>query len=248
MHYSYPGVAEDFDRISQVAYAEEEAFRRTLSTGTTILEAAVGRVRQTAGDAPPVLPGTEAFTLHDTYGFPIDLTLEMAAEHGVAVDEEGFAELMAEQRQRARADALAKKVGTVDTATYEQLRKELSEPVQFVGYTDTTAEARVLGLVVDGEPVTAVHGPADVEVVLDRTPFYAEAGGQQPDQGTIRFSGGGIVDVADVQSPIRGLSVHRGRLVRSEEHTSELQSRGHLVCRLLLEKKNSDVIRNVNDI
>ncbi|HLS24885.1 MAG TPA: alanine--tRNA ligase [Beutenbergiaceae bacterium] len=213
MQDSYPGVAEDFDRISQVAYAEEDAFRRTLSTGTTILEAAVARVRDTAGDAPAVLPGTEAFTLHDTYGFPIDLTLEMAAEHGVAVDEEGFAELMAEQRQRARADALAKKVGTVDTATYEQLRKELSEPVQFVGYTDTTAEARVLGLVVDGEPVTAVHGPADVEVVLDRTPFYAEAGGQQPDQGTIRFSGGGIVDVADVQSPIRGLSVHRGRLV-----------------------------------
>src|SRR5690625_2823264 len=133
MQDSYPGVAEDFDRISQVAYAEEDAFRRTLSTGTTILEAAVARVRDTAGDAPAVLPGTAAFTLHDTYGFPIDLTLEMAAEHGVAVDEEGFAELMAEQRQRARADALAKKVGTVDTATYEQLRKELSEPVQFVG-------------------------------------------------------------------------------------------------------------------
>ena len=213
MSPSYPELAEEFDRISQVAYGEEEAFRRTLSAGTTILDTAVSRARSSAGSGKAVLPGSEAFALHDTYGFPIDLTLEMAAEQGVSVDEEAFTELMTEQRQRARADALAKRTGAVDTATYDDLRARIAAPVEFLGYTDHTAEARVVGLLVDGEPVPAATAPADVEVVLDRTPFYAEAGGQLADQGTITFTGGGIVDVADVQSPVTGLSVHRGRLI-----------------------------------
>ncbi|MFD1719176.1 alanine--tRNA ligase [Georgenia deserti] len=211
MKASYPELETDFDRISQVAYEEEEAFRRTLTSGTTILEGAVGRAKQ-ASPSQPVLSGEDAFTLHDTYGFPIDLSLEMAAEHGVSVDEEGFRALMAEQRQRARADALAKKTGHVDTSLYTELQQRLDGPVQFLGYTDDTAQARLVGLLVDGRPAAAATAPADVEVVLDRTPFYAEAGGQLADQGTVTFSGGGIVDVADVQSPVRGLSVHRGRL------------------------------------
>ncbi|MFC7406166.1 alanine--tRNA ligase [Georgenia alba] len=217
MKASYPELESDFARISQVAYEEEEAFRRTLIQGTTILEGAVARAKREAADAPadsrgPVLGGQDAFVLHDTYGFPIDLSLEMAAEHGVSVDEAGFRALMEEQRQRARADALAKKTGHVDTSLYTELRQRLDGPVQFLGYTDETAQARLVGLMVDGRPATAATAPADVEVVLDRTPFYAEAGGQLADQGTITFSGGGIVDVADVQSPVQGLSVHRGRL------------------------------------
>ncbi|MGC0271550.1 alanine--tRNA ligase [Pseudactinotalea sp. Z1739] len=213
MSPSYPELAQDFDRISQVAYAEEEAFLRTLTTGTTILDTAVSRARSESGSGTPELSGDQAFALHDTYGFPIDLTLEMAAEQGVRVDEAGFADLMAQQRQRARADALAKKTGQVEVATYADLARRLDAPVQFLGYTDAVAEARVIGLLVDGEPVRSAQAPADVEVVLDRTPFYAEAGGQLADQGTINFSGGGIVDVADVQSPVTGLSVHRGRLL-----------------------------------
>ncbi|GAA4286015.1 alanine--tRNA ligase [Georgenia daeguensis] len=222
MKASYPNIEADFDRISQVAYEEEEAFRRTLVSGTTILDTAVAKAKQASTKAP-VLGGREAFTLHDTYGFPIDLTLEMAAEHGVSVDEAGFRELMDEQRQRARADALAKKTGHVDTSLYADLQERLGGPVQFLGYTDATAEARLVGLLVDGRPAPTAAAPADVEIVLDRTPFYAEAGGQLADQGTIAFEGGAIVDVADVQAPIKGLSVHRGRLT---EGTLTLDEKG----------------------
>ncbi|MFD1505135.1 alanine--tRNA ligase [Georgenia yuyongxinii] len=224
MKGSYPELEKDFDRISQVAYAEEEAFRRTLASGTTILETAVSRAKTAvSGGGRAQLSGADAFALHDTYGFPVDLTLEMAAEHGVAVDEAGFRSLMDEQRQRARADALAKKTGHVDTSLYTDLQARLGGPVQFLGYTDTTAEARVVGLLVDGVPAPTASAPADVEVVLDRTPFYAEAGGQLADQGTITFEGGAIVDVADVQAPVKGLSVHRGRLT---EGTLTLDERG----------------------
>ncbi|MHB1063302.1 MAG: alanine--tRNA ligase [Georgenia sp.] len=219
MKDSYPELERDFDRISQVAYGEEEAFGRTLTAGTTILNTAVARAKGTTGS----LSGQDAFALHDTYGFPIDLTLEMAAEQGVSVDEAGFRTLMDEQRQRARADALAKKTGHVDTSLYREMQAKVGGAVEFIGYTDTTAEARVLGLIVDGVPVTAATAPADVEVVLDRTPFYAEAGGQLADQGTLSFEGGAIIDVADVQAPIKGLSVHRGRLT---EGTLTLDERG----------------------
>lgn len=221
MSPSYPELAERFDRISAVAYAEEDAFRRTLAAGTTILDTAVRSVKTQAGGeaaaATALLSGEQAFQLHDTYGFPIDLTLEMAAEQGVSVDETAFRSLMQAQRQRARADALAKRAGRADTAAYQELHQTLSSetagPVQFLGYTDTTSRSRVVGLLVDGVPAPAATAPADVEVVLDRTPFYAESGGQLADQGTIVLDGGARIEVDDVQAPVKGLSVHHGRLV-----------------------------------
>ncbi|MCF4121837.1 alanine--tRNA ligase [Antribacter sp. KLBMP9083] len=209
MSPSYPELATDFDRISQVAYGEEEAFHRTLASGTTILDGAVRELKSAGGVE---LGGDKAFQLHDTYGFPIDLTLEMAAEQGVSVDEKAFRSLMQEQRSRARADALAKRQGGADVAAYEAVEKDLAAPVQFLGYTQQDATVRVAGLLVDGVPAPAATAPADVEVVLDRTPFYAEAGGQLADQGTIVLDGGAIIEVDDVQRPIKGLSVHRGRL------------------------------------
>lgn len=209
---SYPEVAAEFDRISAIAYAEEDAFARTLVAGTTILDAAVAKAKLSAGSGAVRLGGSEAFALHDTYGFPIDLTLEMAAEQGVEVDEAAFRSLMAEQRSRARADALAKRSGGVDTAAYEELARHLSAPVDFLGYVQDTATSRVVGLLVDGVPAPSASAPADVEVILDRTPFYAEAGGQLADHGTIALDGGAIIEVDDVQRPIKGLSVHRGRL------------------------------------
>ncbi len=216
MSPSYPNVAADFDRISQVAYGEEEAFRRTLEAGTTILDTAVATAKKASSTAP-VLSGEQAFTLHDTYGFPIDLTLEMAAEQGVEVDETAFRSLMAEQKARARADALAKKTGHANTQAYSEVHQRLvgdtGKAVQFVGYTDTQARGTVVGLLVDGQPQPAATAPASVEVILDVTPFYAEAGGQLADQGVILFDGGARVEVDDVQAPIKGLNVHRGRLV-----------------------------------
>ncbi|WP_159806227.1 alanine--tRNA ligase [Cellulomonas citrea] len=214
MSASYPNVADDFDRISQVAYGEEESFLHTLAAGTTILDTAVRKAREQVGpQGGAVLGGSEAFALHDTYGFPIDLTLEMAAEQGVTVDEAEFRRLMGEQKARARADALTKKTGHADITAYEALRADLVAPVEFLGYRQTSSPATVVGLLVDGVPVPAATAPANVEVILDRTPFYAEAGGQLADQGEILASGGARVEVDDVQAPIKGMNVQRGRLV-----------------------------------
>ncbi|MCR6690117.1 alanine--tRNA ligase [Cellulomonas sp.] len=220
MSASYPELVQNFERISKVAYAEEDAFRRTLAAGTTILDLAVAGAKQSvepSAGARPLLSGADAFQLHDTYGFPIDLTLEMAQEHGVDVDREAFKRLMGEQRARARADALAKRAGRADVAAYQDLHAELSataaKPVTFVGYTDAEARSTVVGLLVDGVPAPAATAPADVELVLDVTPFYAEAGGQQADTGTIVLDNGARIEIDDVQAPIKGLSVHHGRLV-----------------------------------
>ncbi|MGH3909656.1 MAG: alanine--tRNA ligase [Pseudonocardiaceae bacterium] len=208
---SYPEVVADYQRIEAVARAEEEAFLVTLSAGSRIFDLAVARTRETGGAQ---LAGDEVFALHDTYGFPIDLTLEMAAEAGLTVDEAGFRKLMAQQRERAKADAAARRSGHGDLGEYRTVL-DAHGRTDFLGYSDLTAEARVIGLLVDGAAVPAAGEGSAVEVVLDRTPFYAEGGGQQADAG--RLVGAGFaVEVADVQSPVDGLSVHRGTVVSGE--------------------------------
>ncbi len=218
MEQSYPELRTDWDRISQIAYAEEEAFRRTLTAGTTILDTAVARTKERGGD---VLAGDQAFQLHDTYGFPIDLTLEMASEQGLEVDREGFTRLMQEQRQRAKDDARSKKVAHGDTSVYRALADGVGAPVEFTGYSEVTSEARVAGMLRDGVPVTSATAGDDVELVLDRTPFYAEGGGQLADGGLLRLGSGAVVEVRDVQSPIRGLIVHRATVVSGEVAAGE---------------------------
>ena len=210
MKASYPELEENWGTISEVAYAEEDAFRRTLTAGTTILDAAVEKAKAAPG--APMISGEAAFSLHDTYGFPIDLTLEMASEQGVHVDEAAFRALMEEQKERARADARAKKTGHTDVRIFHDIEKELGGGSTFVGYTESASDAQVSGLLVDGVPTPAVSAPAEVEIILDRTPFYAEMGGQLADHGTIRLADGGVIEVHDVQAPVRGLSVHRGTL------------------------------------
>jgi alanyl-tRNA synthetase len=208
---SYPEINTDYQRIEAVARAEEEAFLATLSAGSRIFDLAVARTRQAGGRQ---LPGDQAFQLHDTYGFPIDLTLEMAAEAGLSVDEVGFRALMAQQRQRAKADAAARRSGHGDLGEYRTVL-DAHGRTDFLGYTDLTAEARVIGLLVDGAGVPAAGIGSAVEVVLDRTPFYAESGGQEADTGTL-VGDGFAVEVSDVQSPVDGLSVHRGTVVSGE--------------------------------
>ncbi len=215
---SYPELGVGFDRISQVAYAEEDAFRRTLAAGTTILDGAVVRTKAAGGTT---LAGDQAFALHDTYGFPIDLTLEMAAEHGLEVDREGFTRLMQEQRTRAKADAKSKKSGHADTTSYRQLADTLGGDVEFTGYREVISEARVHGLLIDGESVTAASPGDHFELVLDRTPFYAEGGGQLADGGRITLASGAVIEVLDVQKPIGGLIVHRAQVVSGEVHAGE---------------------------
>ena len=210
----YPELVADAKRIEAVAVGEENAFLQTLKTGTTLFETAVAAAKGSGGTR---LPAHDAFQLHDTFGFPIDLTLEMAAEQGLSVDEDGFRRLMAEQRTRAKADARAKKSGHADLSAYRELHDAAGTP-RFTGYTETTTEATVRGLVVRGA-VAEAAGPGDeVELVLDRTPFYAEGGGQLADQGFIRLGNGALVEVLDVQKPIGDLIVHRA-LVRDGEVT-----------------------------
>ncbi|MBO0786051.1 MAG: alanine--tRNA ligase [Actinobacteria bacterium] len=213
----FPELAADAPRIHGVIDAEEAAFSSTLRTGSAIFDAAVGELKR-RGSA--VLPGEQAFQLHDTYGFPIDLTLEMASEQGLSVDEEGFRRLMAEQRRRAREDSRAKKTGNADISVLTSLL-DRSGPVAFTGYEQVTGEATVSGLLVNGVSVPSAGAGAEVEVILDRTPFYAEGGGQLPDSGTIQTGGatgaaGGVVDVRDVQAPVPGLIVHRGVVTSGE--------------------------------
>ncbi len=213
MSASYPELASDFSRISQVAYAEEDAFRRTLTAGTTILDVAVQTTKKTGAQR---ISGDQAFQLHDTYGFPIDLTLEMAAEQGVGVDEEGFRRLMTEQRERAKADSRAKKAGVGGGSAYRGVADELGTPVTFTGYDEVASEGRVAALLVDGEPVPSASEGDEVEVVLDRTPFYAEGGGQLADAGRIELANGAVVQVDDVQTPFKGLIVHRARVLSGQ--------------------------------
>ncbi|MFX0538795.1 alanine--tRNA ligase [Ornithinimicrobium sp. Y1847] len=220
MKSSYPELERDWPRISESAYGEEDAFRRTLASGTTILDTAVQRARQ-AGSS--TLGGAEAFQLHDTYGFPIDLTLEMASEQGLSVDEDGFRTLMKEQRERAKADAKAKKHGHAGSTAYRDVADRIGRATEFTGYAEMAGDSQVLALLSGGvetdrlalTPQDAEHG-AEVELVLGSTPFYAEAGGQLADHGTIRLANGALVQVTDVQRPIPGLIVHRGRLLEGE--------------------------------
>jgi alanyl-tRNA synthetase len=213
MGETYHELHRDWERISQVAYGEEDAFRHTLRAGTTIFDQATAQVKQAGGH---VLSGERAFALHDTYGFPIDLTLEMAAEQGLEVDQVGFRELMSQQRQRAREDARSKKGAYADTAAYRQLADDLGRAVDFTGYREVVSEGSVRGIVRDGEVIDAAHEGDDVELVLDRTPFYAEGGGQLADQGVIELGNGARVEVRDVQSPITGLIVHTARVLSGE--------------------------------
>ena len=213
MKGAFPYVGDDFERISRIAYAEEKAFLHTIETGTERLEEAVAAAKKDGSNA---VSGAEAFALHDTYGFPIDLTLEMAAEAGVKVDEKAFRELMAEQRHRAQADAKAKKGAFADLS---ELRKLVDERGSiFTGYTELRTETHLRAILVDGVSVPAAKAGDKIEVVLDETPFYAEAGGQAADTGVITGNGF-VIDVQDVQQPVKGLSVHRAVVREGEVHT-----------------------------
>jgi alanyl-tRNA synthetase len=213
MKASYPELERDWERISKIAYAEEEAFRQTLRTGTHLFDVAVTEAQQAGATQ---LSGDKAFALHDTYGFPIDLTLEMASEQGLSVDEDGFRRLMTEQRQRAKADAAAKKGQHAETGAYREIADTIGAPVDFTGYDQVVTEGSVRGIVDDTGSVSSAAEGDEVEVVLDRTPFYAEGGGQLADHGIIELESGARLDVLDVQSPLDGLIAHRARVLSGE--------------------------------
>jgi alanyl-tRNA synthetase len=205
----YPELVSDKNRILAVSVSEEESFLQTLKSGTQIFDLASVALKKSKAT---VLPGDDVFKLHDTYGFPFDLTLEMAREEGLEVDEDGFRRLMKEQKDRAKADAKAKKSGHTDVSVYKAIADK-SGKSEFIGYAHQSSESKVTGIVVDGVGVGSASEGTDVDIVLNRTPFYAEGGGQLADGGRITLSNGAIVEIDDVQSPVPGLSVHRGRVI-----------------------------------
>ncbi|MEU7764615.1 alanine--tRNA ligase [Nocardia sp. NPDC049190] len=200
---AYPELSTDFRRIETVAVGEETAFLKTLNTGSTLFDNTAATVKAKGGKT---IAGSDAFTLHDTYGFPIDLTLEMAAEAGLSVDEEGFRALMAEQRKRAKEDAQARKHAHADLTIYKELVDRGA--TEFTGFDELTSEATVLALIADGVRVPTVTAGRDVEVILDRSPLYAESGGQIADRGSITAAGLKL-RVNDVQKIAKKLWVHK---------------------------------------
>ena len=194
---AYPPLVEELDRIQDTVEREEGAFRRTLDSGSVDLGGGAAR-RHGPGVGIDV-----AFRLHDTHGFPIELTMEMAAEAGVEVDTEGFEREMAAQRELARADARRRREALGDESTYRELLAE-SGPTRFTGYEHYEEPSSVVAVLAGSQPGTA-------EVVLDRTPFYAESGGQVGDTGVITTETG-RARVLDTQNVLPGLIVHRATI------------------------------------
>ncbi len=205
----YPELVSDKNRILAVSASEEESFLQTLKSGTQIFDVSSAALKKSKSS---VLPGEDVFKLHDTYGFPFDLTLEMAREEGLSVDEDGFRRLMKEQKDRAKADAKSKKSGHTDVSVYRSIADK-SGKTEFLGYMNISSESKLTGILVDGVGVSSAVEGDDVEIILNRTPFYAEGGGQLADGGRITLSSGAVIEIDDVQSPVPGVSVHRGRVL-----------------------------------
>jgi len=206
----WPELVAQRSLIEQVVSSEEESFSRTLRQGSALLQSVIVRSRERGEQT---LPGETAFQLHDTYGFPFELTVELATDAGLQVDRDRFGELMEEQRRRAK-EAHREMIGAQrKVEAYRELSQRFGR-TNFVGYERISAEARVLGLLgPDGEELSSARQSQDVEVVLDRTPFYAESGGQVGDRGTIRTADGAVVEVTDTQFGLEGFHVHTGKVV-----------------------------------
>jgi len=234
MTEAFPHLDERRAEILGAIIREEAQFVRTLQAGTDILEEAlipltsnervIGQRPEELASGAPQIPGAVAFKLHDTYGFPIDLTIELAAEYGVAVDRAGFDAALTEQRDRSRSGKKAELARHAELTSLYQSIQGSSGDSTFLGYeTTTVADARVVAILRDGIEYENLEAKGDeeqrtepgagAELILDRTPFYAEGGGQIGDRGLIRGASGDVVfEVEDTQKPVGGLFVHRGTL------------------------------------
>ncbi|MFH1037058.1 MAG: alanine--tRNA ligase [PVC group bacterium] len=210
MRDPYPELLESREHVRRIILAEEERFGDTLTLGLEKLDEIAGSLK---GEGGKIIPGEEVFKLSDTYGFPPELTDEIAREKGLSIDWRAFDQALAEQRERGR---LAWK-GLAEREVlpvYHKIRKKCL-PTEFCGYGQLTSRARILAVILQGRSVDKAHTGEEVEVVLDRTPFYAEAGGQAGDAGVIQTSAGAM-EVSDTISPLEGLIIHRGRIVAGE--------------------------------
>jgi alanyl-tRNA synthetase len=204
-HYTELGLQRD--RIVEILSLEEKKFSQTLNTGLTLLNELLENVRQ---QGQRVIPGEEAFKLYDTHGFPLELTQEIAAEHGFSVDIAAFEQAMQRQQERSRAGSAAAFVQSRDEQALTNILQRVG-PTEFSGYQGVTGSGKVVGIVVDGEEVESISAPQQALLLLDTTPFYAESGGQIGDRGEISGSMG-VFQVEDTRRPLKGLIVHYGRI------------------------------------
>ena len=225
---AYPALIEKQEYIRKVIQVEEERFDATVDAGLSILHDMIEKAKN-AGSKE--LPAADAFKLHDTYGFPIDLTIEILEEQGMNTDRDGFDALIQEQKERSREDR--KRMGDVGWAS-EDLGLDKSLKTEFCGYTQLEAEGNVLALVSEGESTDAVRAGSKVTVVLDKTPFYAEMGGQVPDYGTMSH-GDCEIEITNVQKNGDGrIYLHSGVV------KSGVVSRGDtLVCKVDKERRQA---------
>ncbi|MGN7311741.1 alanine--tRNA ligase [Alkalicoccobacillus gibsonii] len=196
----YPDVNEKADFIQRVIRTEEERFHETLSEGLTILDKIVA---ETKAASKGIVSGEDVFRLYDTYGFPVDLTEEYVEEAGLAIDRPGFEEEMNKQRERARA--ARQDTGSMNVQS--DLLSKITEPSEFVGYETLRAEATIQALIVNQELVEVASAGQEAQLILDRTPFYAESGGQVADGGFLRTETG-IAEVIDVKKAPNGQHLH----------------------------------------
>lgn len=199
----YPELVDRQEHIINVAQAEETSFLRTLVAGSKLFEQSA---HETIQSGTKTISGEKAFVLHDTYGFPLDLTLDMARESGLRVDEAGFVRLMEEQKLRAKNDAKSRKVGVADNSVYRDFLDQ-GETV-FTGYDQLHSQARVIGIIQSGQSVVEAQSQQSVELIVDKTPFYAESGGQMGDHGWIESTSGLKARVDDVQKIAKTLWTH----------------------------------------
>ncbi|CAN5343763.1 alanine--tRNA ligase [soil metagenome] len=211
----WPDLRAQANLITKVAQAEEDAFAKTLRTGLSMLGSAIEQTKSVGEEA---LDPQTAFTLHDTYGFPVDLTLEIAAEQGVTLDRDAFAAHMETQRTRARAASRSDRAAG-ETDVYKRAY-DRAGTVQFTGYAREQDTSDIAALIAGGDLVDRAGEGEEVQVVLHRTPFYAEGGGQLGDHGVITTPLGRI-EVTDTTTPAEGLIVHHGRVIAGEVTSGE---------------------------
>ena len=228
----YPEIVENRELMRGIILSEEERFGATLRQGRAYLADALDKLDG------KVLSGEAAFTLHDTYGFPVDITRELCEERGVEVDMEGFERCMTEQRERARAANTkdAEAAWSTYGGVYSDLLKELG-PTNFVGYVDLTAPATVAAIVADGQQVETLGEGAEGDVILNITPFYAEMGGEVGDTGVIE-SANAKVQVVDTKAPEKGLFAHKVKVL------SGSLSRGDAVTATVDAGRRARITRN----
>ncbi|MCL6639293.1 MAG: alanine--tRNA ligase [Firmicutes bacterium] len=207
MATAYPELPERREHVLQVILTEEERFGSTLAQGTEMLNRIIADAK--AG-GQPLLRGADAFKLYDTYGFPLELTQEMAAEQGLEVDVEGFGEAMEEQRRRARSARQETEYISERDVLFREVREEVGE-TNFVGYHTLETKASVQAIFVDGEKVKSAEAGVEIEFILDVTPCYAESGGQVSDHARV-VSTDLAVEVYEVRKPVENLFVHRGKV------------------------------------